>query len=77
MSAGSHGAGCGVVLGIILVLLAQQFAFLSLSDLVPALEDLILGAVLGGILGGLIGWALGRRYLRNQAASAAAKSAKA
>jgi membrane protein YqaA with SNARE-associated domain len=69
MSAGSHGAGCGVVLGIVLVLLAQQFAFLSLSVLSTALEDLVIGAVLGGILGGLIGWALGRRYLRSHPAS--------
>jgi NhaP-type Na+/H+ or K+/H+ antiporter len=64
MSAGTHGAGCGVVLGLVAVLLAQQFAYLSLSSLDPALEDLVLGAIVGGILGGLIGWALGRRYLR-------------
>jgi membrane protein YqaA with SNARE-associated domain len=64
MSAGSHGAGCGVVLGIVLVLLAQQFAFISLSVLGTAIEDLVLGAILGGILGGLLGWSLGRRYLR-------------
>jgi membrane protein YqaA with SNARE-associated domain len=65
MSAASHGAGCGVVLGIVFVLLAQQLAFLNLSVLVPALEDLIVAAVVGGVLGGLIGWALGRRYLAN------------
>lgn len=63
MSAASSGAGCGVVLGIVFVLLAQQFAYLNLSVLVPAVEDIVIAGVIGGILGGLIGWALGRRYL--------------
>lgn len=63
MSAASHGAASGVVLGIVLVLLAQQLGFLPLSDLVLAIEYLIVGAVIGGILFGLIGWGLGRRYL--------------
>jgi NhaP-type Na+/H+ or K+/H+ antiporter len=63
MSATTSGAGCGVVLGIVLVLLAQQFGFLSLSGLDDAIERLVIGAVVGGVLGALIGWALGRRYL--------------
>lgn len=74
MSATSHGAGSGIILGLVLVLLAQQFSYLSLSDLYPSLEALILGAVVGGILGGLIGWALGRRYLSRRAAAAPAAS---
>jgi hypothetical protein len=64
VSATSQGAGCGVVLGIVFVLLAQQLAFVSLSDLIPAIEYLVIGAVAGGLLFALIGWALGRRYLR-------------
>lgn len=72
MSAGSHGAGCGVVLGIVLVVLLQQFGYLNLSDLIPTIEYLVIGAVVGGILGGLIGWVLGRNYLARQAADAAA-----
>jgi hypothetical protein len=63
VSAGSSGAASGVVLGIVVVLLGQQLGFLSLSDLVPALEYLVIGAVIGGILFGLVGWGLGRRYL--------------
>ena len=62
MSATSQGAGCGVVLGIVFILLAQQFGLLSLSDLVTALEYLVIGAVVGGVIFALIGWALGRRY---------------
>jgi len=68
VSATSHGLGCGVVLGLVLVLLAQQFAFLSLSALDPAIEDLVIGAIVGAILGALIGWGLGRRYLREHPA---------
>jgi len=63
MSAASHGAGCGVVLGIVLVILFQQLGYLDLSDLVPTLEYLIIGGVVGGIVGALIGWVLGRSYL--------------
>ncbi len=63
MSAGSHGAACGVVLGIVVVIFLQQTSYLDLSDLLPAIEYLVLGAVIGGILGGLVGWLLGRSYL--------------
>ena len=63
MSATSHGASCGVVLGIVIVIFLQQVGYLVLSDLVPALELLIIGAVIGGVIGALIGMALGRSYL--------------
>lgn len=76
MSAASHGAGCGVVLGIVLVVLFQQFGYLDLSDLVPTIEYLVIGAVIGGILGALIGWVLGRNYLSRHAANAAVASSK-
>lgn len=69
MSAASHGATSGVVLGLVIVLLAQQFGVLDLSALLPAVEDLLLGAILGGVVGGLIGWALGRRYLASPRAA--------
>lgn len=67
MSAASQGAGSGVVIGLVLVLLLQQFGSLDLSDLIPAIEYLLIGGVIGGILGGLIGWALGRSYLARHA----------
>ena len=74
MSATGRGVGCGVVLGLVAVLLDQQFGYLDLSVLVPAIEDLVIAAVLGGVLGGLIGWALGRRYLSTHPAGAAPPS---
>lgn len=74
MSSASHGAGCGVVLGICLVVLFQQFGYLNLSDIVPTIEYLAIGIVVGGVLGGLIGWVLGRAYLARHAADQAATS---
>jgi membrane protein YqaA with SNARE-associated domain len=67
VSAASHGAGCGVVLGIVVVIFLQQISYLTLSDLTPAIEYLAVGAVVGGVLGALIGWALGRSYLSRHA----------
>ncbi|HYB79545.1 MAG TPA: hypothetical protein VEG66_07300 [Thermoplasmata archaeon] len=74
MSSATHGAGCGVVLGICLVVLFQQFGYLNLSDIVPTIEYLAIGIVVGGVFGGLIGWALGRSYLARHAADQAAAS---
>jgi len=71
MSSATHGAGCGVVLGICLVVLFQQFGYLNLSDIVPTIEYLVIGILIGGILGGLIGWVLGRGYLARHAADQA------
>lgn len=67
MSATSHGLVSGLIFGLVLVLLIQQLGALSLSELVPALEYLIAGAVVGAFLGAMIGTALGRRYLRRHA----------
>jgi len=74
MSAASHGAGCGVVLGIVLVVFLQQLGYVNLSDLIPTIEYILIGAIVGGVLGGLIGWALGRGYLARRAADQAAAS---
>lgn len=73
MSATSHGAACGVVLGIVIVIFLQQIAYLDLSDLVPAVEYLLVGAIVGGIIGAGIGLGLGRSYLaRHKVAEATA-----
>jgi hypothetical protein len=69
VSATSHGAGCGVVLGIVFVLLVQQLGYLNLSVLVPAVEDLVIAGIVGGVLGAIIGWTLGRRYTSNHPAA--------
>lgn len=63
MSATGSGAAAGVVLGLVLVLLAQQLGFLGLSDLDRAILYLVVGAVVGGVLFAMFGWAMGRRYL--------------
>jgi uncharacterized membrane protein YedE/YeeE len=65
MSATSSGVGCGIVLGVVFVLLAQQFGYLDLNPIVPAIVDIVIGAVIGGIIFGVFGWALGRRYEKN------------
>jgi hypothetical protein len=62
MSAASHGAGGGVVIGIVTVLLLQQFSYLVFSQLVPTVIDLLIGAIVGGLIFGLVGWGLGVRY---------------
>ncbi len=69
MSATTSGVAAGIVLGIVGVLLAQQLGFLGLSDLVRAIEYLVVAAIVGGILFGVIGWALGRRYLARHAST--------
>ena len=77
MSATGQGAGSGVVLGIVFVLLAQQLGYLSLSSLVPAIIDLVIGAVIGGVIFALIGWALGRSYLSRHPPASAVDSGSA
>ncbi len=86
MGAGSSAAGSGVIVGICIVLLAQQLGILDLSSVLTGLIYLIVFAVVFGIFFGIIGSALGRRYLRQHsglsewkgtAASAAAAKAGA
>jgi hypothetical protein len=61
VSAATHGAACGVVIGVAMILLLQQLSLLDLSALVPSLIDLLVGALLGAVVFGLMGWAIGRR----------------
>jgi hypothetical protein len=63
VSATSHGASAGVVLGIVAVLFGQQLGWLDLSDLLPTVEFLAIGIVVGGAFGAAVGYALGRRHL--------------
>ena len=64
MSATTQGVTSGIVFGIVAVVLGQQFGFYSLSDLVTAVEYLVIGIVIAAVVFGLIGMALGRRYVR-------------
>jgi hypothetical protein len=60
VSSTTQGASSGIVLGIVAVLLAQQFGWIGLSTLLPAIEYLALGLVVGALLGAGIGFALGK-----------------
>ncbi len=62
MSATAHGAGDGVVLGIVVPLLLQQFGDLDLTSLTTAIEYIVIGAVVGGVIGAVIGWGMGKLY---------------
>ncbi len=64
MSAGGSAAGSGLVVGLCLVFLGQQFGFLDLSSLVTGLIYLIVFAVVFAVVFGLVGVWLGARYLR-------------
>ena len=64
MGAGSSAAGSGVVVGICLVFLGQQFGLIDLSTLVNGILFLIAFAVVFGVVFGLLGVWLGKRYAR-------------
>jgi tetrahydromethanopterin S-methyltransferase subunit C len=64
VSATSHGAVAGIVLGICFILLGQQFGYVNLTDLTAAIVDLVIAMVIGAVIFGAIGMALGRGYLR-------------
>ncbi len=70
MSAVSSAAGSGVVLGIVLVFLVQQFGFLGLTDLLVSLLYFALVAALCGIICGFAASVVARRA-RDRAAQAA------
>jgi hypothetical protein len=67
MGAGSSAAGSGVVVGLCLVLLTQQFGFLDLSSVGTSILYFLLFAVVFGIVFGLLGMWLGARYVRKHA----------
>lgn len=77
MGAGSSAAGSGLVVGVCLVLLGQQFGFLDLSTLVLGLIYLVVFAVAFAVVFGLLGIWLGARYMRKHAAGLTPWQAKA
>lgn len=70
MGAGSHSVPSGVVLGLVVVLLSQQFGVLDLSAGYGGVVALVVAAVVGGIAAGLLGRAIGRRVERRRGARA-------
>ena len=73
MSAGSSGAGTGVVFGIALALLGQELGYVDLGPLFPALEALVVFAIVFGVVFGLLGAGIGRRYRRRELGRRAAR----
>lgn len=67
MGAGSSAAGSGLVVGICLVLLGQQFGFLDLSVTLTAVIYLIAFGVVFAVVFGLFGVWLGARFMRKHA----------
>lgn len=55
MTVAESTAASGAILGAAVVILFQQFGFLSLSDLWPGILWLLLGVLAGGIGFGLVG----------------------
>jgi hypothetical protein len=64
MGAGSHSVASGMVLGLVVVLLGQQFGYIDLSSSYNGILDLVIAAVVGAIVAGLVGRAIGRRAER-------------
>jgi positive regulator of sigma E activity len=64
MGAGSSAAGSGLVVGLCLVFLGQQFGFFDLSGLLLGILYLVAFAVVFAIVFGLLGVWLGARYKR-------------
>ncbi|MCI4370819.1 MAG: hypothetical protein L3J81_05780, partial [Thermoplasmata archaeon] len=60
MKPAASGAASGVVIGISAVILLQQLALISLSDLVTGLVYLLVAALAAGVVFGIGGWLLGR-----------------
>ncbi|MGC2288864.1 MAG: hypothetical protein WA688_03295 [Thermoplasmata archaeon] len=76
MGAGSSAAGSGLVVGLCLVFLGQQFGFFDLSSLVIGIIYLVAFAVVFAVVFGLVGVWLGARYLRKHAAGLTAWQSK-
>lgn len=84
MGSGSSAAGSGLVVGLCLVFLGQQFGFFDLSSLLLGVIYLAAFAVVFAVVFGLLGVWLGARYKRKhsgltawQPSSAAASSSPA
>jgi len=53
VSAASSAAASGVVLGIVLVFLAQQFGWLPLTDLLTSIFYFAIAVIVGGVVFGV------------------------
>ncbi|HTT16513.1 MAG TPA: hypothetical protein VMH49_04050 [Thermoplasmata archaeon] len=69
MSAVSSAAGSGIVLGIVVVFLFQQFGMLGLSDLLSTLVYFVVAGLVGGVVFGGAATMLVRRARARAAAT--------
>ncbi|MFZ0831164.1 MAG: hypothetical protein WCB18_07175 [Thermoplasmata archaeon] len=76
MGAGSSGAGSGLVVGLCLVFLGQQFGFWDLSSLLLGIIYLVVFALVFAVVFGLFGVWLGARYLRKHSSGMTAWQSK-
>jgi hypothetical protein len=77
MGSGASAAGSGLIVGLCLAFLGQQFGFFDLSTLLTGVIYLVAFAVVFAAVFGLFGVWLGARYLRKHSGLTAwqAKSA--
>ncbi len=64
MGAISRAGASGLILGLVVIFLGQQFGFVDLTNFVGSIEQLLIAAAIGGIVFGLLGIWLGRRARR-------------
>lgn len=77
MGAGSSAAGSGLVVGLCLVFLGQQFGLIDLSTLLTGILFLVGFAVVFAVVFGLFGVWLGARYARKHSGLTAWQSQNA
>lgn len=77
MGAGSSAAGSGLVVGLCLTFLGQQFGFFDLSNLVTGIIYLVAFGVVFAVVFGLFGVWLGARYKRKHSGLTAWQSKQA
>jgi NhaP-type Na+/H+ or K+/H+ antiporter len=64
MSAVTTAAGSGVVLGIVIVFLLQQFGRIAFNGFLLSLLLLVAAGIVGGVIFGVAAWATARRASR-------------
>ncbi len=69
MSAASSASASGVVLGLVVVFLLQQFGYIALSSVLTSVLYLAIGAIVGGALFGGIAVGLSHRRTTSEAPS--------
>jgi hypothetical protein len=75
MAGGVSGAASGGILGLVLVLLAQQFGYLDFTSIINSVILLVLVVVVFAVVFGILGRAMKGRAIRRAEAEAPASPA--